>query len=46
MKARPQLISLILLAAFAALGDHGFAQSTPSGYTFTGKIDKVTIELK
>jgi hypothetical protein len=36
MKAKPQLISLILLAAFAALGDHGFAQSTPSGYTFTG----------
>jgi hypothetical protein len=36
MKAKPQLISLVLLAAFAALGGHGFAQSTPSGYTFTG----------
>jgi hypothetical protein len=36
MKTKRQLISLILLAAFAALGGRGFAQSTPSGYTFTG----------
>ena len=36
MKAKPQLISLILLATFAALGGRGLAQPMPSGYTFTG----------
>jgi hypothetical protein len=36
MKVRPQLIGLVLFAAFAALDGRGFAQSTPSGYMFTG----------
>ena len=33
MKAKQQLISLVCLTAFAALGGRGLAQSTPSGYT-------------
>jgi len=36
MQAKAQRISLFLLAAFAALGGCGLAQSTPAGSIFTG----------